>query len=132
MSDLTVAEAVVRHYLLGTLSGGAEAAFDRIIDALTAAEARIVELEAWKRGALDVESDWNPQSVADVLGVSLGVSIRGNLLPAARALLDRTLAAEARIEAALAVLERKVKSWDDVKEAAAILRGDHDTKGERL
>jgi hypothetical protein len=39
---------------------------------------------------------------------------------------------EARIEAALAVLERKVKSWDDVKEAIAILRGDHDTKGERL
>jgi hypothetical protein len=39
---------------------------------------------------------------------------------------------EARIEAALAVLERKVKSWDDVKEAVAILRGDRDTKGERL
>jgi hypothetical protein len=33
---------------------------------------------------------------------------------------------EARIVVALAVLERKVKSWDDVKEAASILKGERD------
>jgi hypothetical protein len=100
------------------------------MDALTTAEARIEALDGWKREALAVEAEWNPQEVAWVLGIPLGTPIRGNILAAVRALRERALASEARIEAALAIVTSE--NCHQPVNVAAILRGDHDTKGERL
>ncbi len=37
------------------------------------------ELKRWKEEQLQVESEWNPQRVGDLLGINQGRSIRENL-----------------------------------------------------
>lgn len=39
------------------------------------------ELQAWKDSQLAVEAQWNPQVVAQLLGIGLGQDIRANIQP---------------------------------------------------
>jgi hypothetical protein len=44
------------------------------------------ELQRWKDEQLAVEAQWDPQAVARVLGLPLGVSVRAEILPGIRKL----------------------------------------------
>lgn len=62
---------------------------------LAMAEAARDELRRWKDEQLAVESSWNPQAVADALGIVHGAPIRENILPLVEVLKDQLHKAEA-------------------------------------
>lgn len=64
------------------------------------------ELAAWKKEALLVESRWDCQKVAKLLGISLGEDIRPNIEPKIRALLDARAQVEAKLNDALVELRQ--------------------------
>ena len=49
------------------------------------------ELKKWKEDMLLVESEWNNQKVGELLGIGLGQSIRKNIEPKIRELIQRNV-----------------------------------------
>jgi hypothetical protein len=66
---------------------------------------RCAELEQWKQSQLAVESEWSPQTVGKLLGLTLGQSIRANIQPKIEELLARI----ANLEADKRRLEEVIK-----------------------
>lgn len=57
-------------------------ALPEAIAELTRLRATLLRAEAWKREALEVEREWNPQAIAKLLELSPGDSIRAAIGPA--------------------------------------------------
>jgi hypothetical protein len=53
---------------------------------LTDARGEVARLAHWKAAQMQVEANWDAQSVADELGLPIGVSIRPEILPRIKAL----------------------------------------------
>ena len=66
--------------------------------ALAALREENERLKEWKRSALEVESSWDCQAVAKVIGIPLGEDIRKHILPHILNLRSRLAAAEAKVE----------------------------------
>lgn len=79
-----------------------------------AAERERDQLREWKESALSIEKSWNPQDVANLLGMPLGVDIRANIQPSIERLLREL--DELRAEVASAKIA-------GLKEAARIVQG---------
>lgn len=84
-------EGHVQRFQCGTLAfTGSMNRDDQTPQCITAEVARLTrerdELQAWKDSAMAVEAEWDPQAVARVLGLPLGVSVRAEILPGIRKL----------------------------------------------
>lgn len=74
------------------------------------------QLLRWKAEALELEKQWNPQELAKVLGIELGVSIRPQILPAVlelKSALERQKKRAEELELHLAAIgDMAVRGWD--------------------
>lgn len=65
---------------------------------LATLRAQLAEALDWKESAMKVESEWDCQGVAAVLGLPIGSSIRAGIMPAIRALKSQLAEADSRAE----------------------------------
>jgi hypothetical protein len=69
-----------------------------LYDVIAAEQDRVKELEGWKEEALLVEREWNPQVIGNLLGMLPGSSIRKEIEPKIRLLLQDNAALRAEVE----------------------------------
>lgn len=101
------------------------------LDAVTRERERLL---GWKESQMQVEQEWNPQSVAKLLGITPGRSIRANIAPKIRELLaDKHAAIAERDEARSWTDEDKPILEDEaIKQAHPLVTGKDETYTEAL
>lgn len=83
---------------------------DGLAGILASAQARIAELERWKREALTVFNSYDAQEIGRLLGMTLGTDVMPNIQPAIERLIARVAVLEKALEGARDAVKRNIVS----------------------